>query len=136
MLVDSTAIHINLAEKGGDWPPLLSLLSNNSSAEQLQSDIVDWFRENRPDAFEVAGQSGEGTCEARPQASDAAAAKGNPLLSLAQLESSNMPEACRRIYRTVRMHQEHAVIERSVLWEEGVEMPCFELLTSSAAVHA
>lgn len=93
MLADSTAVHINIAEKGGDWPPLLSLLSNNSSAEQLQSDIVDWFRENRPDAFEVAGQSGEGTCEARPQASDTATAKGTSSLDHSSREASEAPEA-------------------------------------------
>jgi hypothetical protein len=71
MLADSTASYINATEKAGDWPPLLSLLSGNTSIEHLQSDIVDWFRENRPEAFEIAAQSGEpdrgAACEARPQ---------------------------------------------------------------------
>ena len=69
MLADTTSSYVNATEKAGDWPPLLSLMTGNSSIEQLQSDIVDWFRENRPDAFEIAAQSGEdrGACDARPQ---------------------------------------------------------------------
>ncbi|EIE21234.1 hypothetical protein COCSUDRAFT_43545 [Coccomyxa subellipsoidea C-169] len=41
-------------EKAGEWPPLLTLMSNNSSVEHLQSDIADWFREHQPDAYDLA----------------------------------------------------------------------------------
>ncbi len=41
-------------EKAGEWPPLLTLMSNNSSVEHLQSDIADWFREHQPDEYDLA----------------------------------------------------------------------------------
>lgn len=86
MLADSTASYLNATEKAGDWPPLLSLLSGNTSIEHLQSDIVDWFRENRPDAFEIAAQSGEadrGACEARPQQATGERKGGHAVLHVA-----------------------------------------------------
>ena len=54
MLTESPVNVPICTEKGGEWPPLLTLMSNNSSVEQLQSDIAEWFRENRPEGYELA----------------------------------------------------------------------------------
>lgn len=54
MLTDSPVNIPICTEKAGDWPPLLTLMSNNSSVEQLQSDIAEWFRENQPEGYELA----------------------------------------------------------------------------------
>lgn len=54
MLTESPVNIPVCTEKPGDWPPLLTLMSNNSSVEQLQSDIAEWFRENQPEGYELA----------------------------------------------------------------------------------
>ena len=89
MLADTTASYVNAAEKGGDWPNLNGILSNNSSIHQLQNDIVDWFRENRPEAVEVPAHTDDedkGNCEAALQPCDNSNAQGTTCIQRSSLE--------------------------------------------------
>lgn len=76
MLAHTAVAVPSQTDKAGDWPPLLTLMSNNSSVEQLQSDIAEWFRENQPDAYDLAGPANRMSTESGLRSTQGASTPG------------------------------------------------------------